>query len=506
MRTLPALLLALLTPLVAPLVAHAGEQVVSEDWYAVYVNDTKAGHAHMRVLERVDETAATPTRAWISTTELQIQLSRAGSALLLETGSRVEEDASGAVRSFRSSQKMSASAVVSVGRVEDGEIHLESQGLPMVMAYPEGALGPYTVDLRLREGGFEDGTVTRALAFSESRPATASTMVFKIGPLESRQVITRRLRLHRCDVSNSGSSARRTTMWLDASGRMHETESEVPGVGTLRMVRTSEKLALSVTSPAEIFSSSFVEPNRGIPSPRRTKRVVLRLSRSDGSAFDAAVIEGVGQSVAIQKDGSLHVTIAIPTSPERDQQIEPPVGDASLLRYLAPAPYLEIDDAAVVALARKAVTAQTDGAVAAAAGIEALVRTHVNDKSLDVGFATAAEVARTREGDCSEHAVLCAAVARAAGLPSRVVMGLVYVPGMSAPGVGPRGAFSYHMWSEVLVAADVWKPIDAAIGGYDATHLALSRSDLATSSPVADLILPVLEVIRDLEIEVLEVE
>ena len=41
--------------------------------------------------------------------------------------------------------------------------------------------------------------------------------------------------------------------------------------------------------------------------------------------------------------------------------------------------------------------------------------------------ATAAEVARSREGDCTEHAVLLAALARARGIPARVAMGLVYV-------------------------------------------------------------------------------
>ena len=90
-----------------------------------------------------------------------------------------------------------------------------------------------------------------------------------------------------------------------------------------------------------------------------------------------------------------------------------------------------------------------------------------------MGFATAAETALQKEGDCSEHAVLAAAMARAAGMPSRVVGGLAYVD--SLPGQGGRG-FGYHMWAEVFVGE--WFPIDPALGAHDATHIDMLRSGL----------------------------
>ena len=72
-----------------------------------------------------------------------------------------------------------------------------------------------------------------------------------------------------------------------------------------------------------------------------------------------------------------------------------------------------------------------------------------------VAFASAAETVRSLEGDCSEHAVLCAAMARAAGMPSRVVSGLVYLPPGGGLG-GERGVFGYHLWAEALVGPDAW--------------------------------------------------
>ena len=63
-------------------------------------------------------------------------------------------------------------------------------------------------------------------------------------------------------------------------------------------------------------------------------------------------------------------------------------------------------------------------------------------KNLSVGLATAKEVARTLAGDCTEHAVLAAALGRAAGIPTKVATGLVYFQGM----------LGYHMWTEFYAA------------------------------------------------------
>lgn len=70
----------------------------------------------------------------------------------------------------------------------------------------------------------------------------------------------------------------------------------------------------------------------------------------------------------------------------------------------------------------------------------------------EVGFATADEVARTLEGDCTEMGVLCAAMGRTLGIPTRVCFGLVYDP--DNPGFGG------HLWTEAYVDGN-WETFDA---------------------------------------------
>ena len=77
-------------------------------------------------------------------------------------------------------------------------------------------------------------------------------------------------------------------------------------------------------------------------------------------------------------------------------------------------------------------------------------------------------MAESREGDCTEHAVLLAALARACGIPARVAIGLVYVD--------QAGGFGYHMWTEMYLSGH-WIPLDATLGqgGIGAAHLKLTR-------------------------------
>jgi hypothetical protein len=81
---------------------------------------------------------------------------------------------------------------------------------------------------------------------------------------------------------------------------------------------------------------------------------------------------------------------------------------------------------------------------------------YIDRKDMLRGFDLASQVARRKEGDCTEHAVLLAALARSFGIPARVVTGmaLVAVEGK----VGAVG----HAWTEVHEAGS-WKLADAAI-------------------------------------------
>ncbi|MDB4931142.1 MAG: putative protein involved in cytokinesis, contains TGc (transglutaminase/protease-like) domain, partial [Myxococcaceae bacterium] len=70
------------------------------------------------------------------------------------------------------------------------------------------------------------------------------------------------------------------------------------------------------------------------------------------------------------------------------------------------------------------------------------VDAHIARKSLAIGIITASSVAARREGDCTEHAVLTAALLRCHGHPARLAVGML------VGYVGGRWFAGGHMWAE----------------------------------------------------------
>ncbi|HUP23198.1 MAG TPA: transglutaminase-like domain-containing protein, partial [Thermoanaerobaculia bacterium] len=88
------------------------------------------------------------------------------------------------------------------------------------------------------------------------------------------------------------------------------------------------------------------------------------------------------------------------------------------------------------------------------------------DKVPTLGIPSALDVLEHRRGDCNEHTVLYTALARAAGIPTRIAIGLVWSDDLEG--------FYYHAWPEVF-AGGRWTWTDPTLGqhGADATHLKL---------------------------------
>jgi len=106
--------------------------------------------------------------------------------------------------------------------------------------------------------------------------------------------------------------------------------------------------------------------------------------------------------------------------------------------------------------------------------------------------------------------VLCAALGRAVGLPTRCVVGLGYIPpGKQEPTIADAvdedtGIFGFHMWAEAWIGPDQWVPMDAALDGFDVAHIAIEKTALEEVNPLIDLNAPVMQMMSNLKIEVVK--
>ncbi len=132
-------------------------------------------------------------------------------------------------------------------------------------------------------------------------------------------------------------------------------------------------------------------------------------------------------------------------------------------------PEIDSDNPRIRQLARE-VVGSTRGVYAASVKLVHFVYKRL-EKAYGVSRDRASEVLQLGKGDCTEHALLFTALARAAGIPARQVHGLVYAQyDDSVP------ALYWHAWVEVR-SGDEWIAVDPTFDQpvADPTHIVLGR-------------------------------
>ena len=114
------------------------------------------------------------------------------------------------------------------------------------------------------------------------------------------------------------------------------------------------------------------------------------------------------------------------------------------------------------------------------------VHTHIEKRPV-LSLPDALSTLENRVGDCNEHAVLLAALGRAAGIPTRIEAGLVYL----------KGRFYYHAWN--LMYLGQWITADSLFGQLPAD---VSHLRFATGSPSQQL--DIMGVIGKIQLTVLQ--
>ncbi len=133
-------------------------------------------------------------------------------------------------------------------------------------------------------------------------------------------------------------------------------------------------------------------------------------------------------------------------------------------QYLAPTLEVESSSVEITDTVRKIVGKPTDP-LTDAKKINTWVYKNLKKRLVDT--TSALDTLASMEGECQAHAGLAAALFRAAGIPAKVVSGIVYSADI--------GAFAYHSWNEVYLGS--WVGVDASFGQFpaDVTHIKFSE-------------------------------
>jgi len=235
----------------------------------------------------------------------------------------------------------------------------------------------------------------------------------------------------------------------------------------LELIACDKAFALSENDVVDFLEKLLIPSPVALTDLGSTESITYRLAPTGGKALSIPATDN--QTIQITKDGKVIVTVR-PVRVPAGAKFPYKGSDEKALEALRPTQYLQSDDNQIIALARQAV-GETKDTAEAARKIENFVSGYITEKNLSVGYASAAEVAASRQGDCTEHAVLTAAICRAAGIPARVVSGIVYIDEFA----GRKDVFGGHAWAEAYVGGK-WIGLDAtrAPDGFGPGHITMA--------------------------------
>lgn len=255
--------------------------------------------------------------------------------------------------------------------------------------------------------------------------------------------------------------------WVDAEGELLENNSKI-GLRIVREDLKAEPSTLAYTPPQDFAVATSLRTEVKLPDARKTTALTLKISRIPD---DGVVLSDIRQKVLSREPTgeTLSVTYRI-ESREIPGTTLPLASGTATGPGLGDATYLGTTDPAVKEQADELTAGETDRGLIARR-IRAWVKGHMQKPS-NVGVPrSAAEIMRSRDGVCRDYATLFAAVARAAGLPTRVCSGIVYF----------QDAFYYHAWVEcqLTAAEDGWYAFDPTLDTdfVDATHVKFAQGD-----------------------------
>jgi len=266
-----------------------------------------------------------------------------------------------------------------------------------------------------------------------------------------------------------------STLYVDEEG------NTLAEFGPMGMVIRREEMERALDLGDDLGQVDFlaiyaIKPEGSVEAPRKVCRARYRLTGVD---LDDVAKASYRQRLIHPEQGIIEVSTVSETRDTPDEELE---------GYTRDAPFIESRERRIRQAAKGAMmdgTSRLDSLERLADWVFEVIK-----KRPSAGIPSALAVLETREGDCNEHSVLFTALARSLGIPSRIMMGVVY----------QAGYFYYHAWPAGW-ADGCWVEFDPTFGqrSADAARIALVAGDMTNAVELAGII-------GKIEIEILEAE
>jgi hypothetical protein len=320
---------------------------------------------------------------------------------------------------------------------------------------------PYPKDLHLQSDlklllMGKDMKIGSKYSFPFLDPTTMSTssMNIEVEGEEELEISGQKMWAYKVRMSFMGMDS---YAWMTTDG---QTLKELAPLG-FTSVKETEKEALTEhwenSDSIDIISSTAIKPEGTMPDPAGLKMLKINISGIEARtlALSSERQEFDGFFLTMRRENL-----------EAISSYQVPCQKKEMLLQMAPTPFVQSDNDKIAGKAREIIGAEKD-ALKASRLLYDWVYKNIK-KKFTISLPSALEVLKVGEGDCNEHTVLYAALARSVGIPTRMAIGVVSV----------NGGFYYHAWPEVYVGQ--WLSIDPTLGQFpsDVSHIRIIEGDI----------------------------
>ena len=468
-----------------------GPAPIIETWEAAFLYDAeqkpqKVGHVHFVVIaKKVDGKTIYETRR-----TLELELTRGNQKATLKAITGTDEQADGLVTGVHMTQYLGAqqSHIINGTLVEQdnkqtmrivkkGDTNSERE-----LEWSPKIVGLYRETRLLAEQKLKVGDSFEYVSYEPTINHFATTTLKGLGTQRLRMPdgkIRETLKFEAKPAKIQNLQLPSQILWVDPTTyEVIQSASEIPGLGPLTMVRCSRQEAMSANGQVgDILKEQSIKLAHPVDGLHQKSKVTYRITFT-GDVDAAELLQSdERQSVKIIDRKTLEVTITARRAPVK---VEIPLKQHD--DDLASNFFINSADKKVQELATQAVGDTSDRWMKARK-IEAWVRANMKAVDYTSAMETADHVAKTLKGDCTEYAMLAAAMCRAEKVPSRTALGLIYVN-------TPNGAvMAFHMWLEVMIDGQ-WLALDPTmgVGSVGPGHITITRSNWAGEQSLKPLI------------------
>lgn len=440
--------IALLNPLSA--------QSESQVWHGIYLKGTKVGYSFnefsktktgFKVLERIT-----------------IDLNMLGAPKRLTTITEGDLDKDLNLKKFKFQMYTNDQSVEFQGIVKDNRIQITGSSISQrEFAFKKKVVLTSMIPLLLKYK-----KLPKSFEVFDPSTFSLSDATSKYLGQEEITVHNRRYKTSVVRLSYMGTTS--TLYYID--GRVVKEESPMQMETLLEPQEVATKLGGKKVDILRMFS---VEPKGLKGNLTEYKKLVLELKGIPNADELSLDLEFASQKLLKKSKDKIVLEIDLPHLPE------PKNGennlDSSFDKYLGSTPSMQVDDPRVQELANKLTQGLTNPVEKAKRLLEYVYNSL--EKRPTVTLPTASEVLDLGYGDCNEHAVLYGALARAAGIPTVITVGLVYF----------NNAYYYHAWNASYLNGK-WVFVDPVMGEFPASigHIMLKIGEIEEQSRLLPLV------------------